>query len=200
MKFSFLTLGCLFSLVICLGGFAPGADEKPSGDEAKAAAAKWLDSLEEKGLVLNETVKEQGFVVTHAPSARGRVTKFSFRQPGWWMTLVFHGELSAQTPRKTLQEKFWFVTLDRIPTPGLNLPGWEVRPQTPTSSVKKGVTILAFRDGKMTVRVRTKFFALYGLDPSIPLPADAPAPVDTYFQIRREFPFDLRLEAPVTFK
>jgi hypothetical protein len=200
MKFSILAIGGSFFLVTCLTTFAAGADKKPTGDEAKSAAAKWLDGLDMKGLVLDETVKERGFVVTHAPSALGRVTKFSFQQPGWSVSFAFHGELSAKTPLKTLEEKFWYVALDRLPTPGLDLPGWEVRPQTPTSSVKKGVEILGYRDGKIKLRVRTKFFALYGRDPSVVVPADAPAPPGTYFQIRKEFPLDLTLEAPFAFK
>ena len=74
------------------------------------------------------------------------------------------------------------------------------RTQTSTSSVKKGVKILAYRDGKIKLRVRTKFFALYGRDPSVVVPADAPAPLGSYFQIRKEFPLDLTLEAPFAFK
>ena len=200
MRFSILAVGGSFLLATCLTSLAVGADEKPTGDEAKATAAKWLNGLAKKGLVLKETVKEGGFVVTHAPSALGRVTKFSFQQPGWWVSLAFHGELSAKTPLKTLKEKFWYVALDRLPTPGLDLPGWEVRPQTPTSSIKKGVEVLAYGDGKIKVRVRTKCFALYGRDPSVVVPADASAPPSSYFQIRKEFPLDLTLEAPFAFK
>ena len=200
MRFSILAIGGSFFLATCLTTLAARADKKPNGNEAKAAAAKWLDSLDKKGLVLNETVKERGFVVTHAPSALGRVTKFSFQQSGWRVSFAFHGELSAKTPLKTLEKKFWYVALDRLPTPGLDLPGWEVRPQTPTSSLEKGVQILAYRDGKIKLLVRTKFFALYGRDPAVVVPADAPAPPGSYFQIRREFPLDLTLEAPFAFE
>jgi hypothetical protein len=184
----------------CLTTFAAETKKKPSGVEAKATAAKWLTGLGKKGLVLNETVKERGFIVTHAPSALGRVTKFSFQQPGWWVSFVFHGELSSTTPLAVLKQKFWFVTLDRLPTPGLNLPGWNVRPQTPTSSLKEGVEILSYADGKIKLRVKTKFFALYGRDPSVLVPADASSPPGSYFQIRKPFPLDLTLQAPVIFK
>lgn len=200
MRFSTFAIGGSFLLATCLTTLAGDEDKKPTGDEAKVTAAKWLNGLDEKGLVLNVTVKEGEFVVTHAPSADGRVTMFSFQQPGWWVSVAFHGELSAETPLKTLKEKFWYVALDRLPTPGLDLSGWEVRPQTPTSSIEKGVEVLAYRDGKIKVRVRTKFFALYGRDPSVVVPADAPAPPSSYFQIRKEFPLDLTLEAPFAFK
>ena len=200
MRHSILAVGSFLLLTTYLPTLAAEDDEKPTGAEAKAAAVKWLDGLDTEGLVLKETVKEDGFVVTHAPSALGRVTKFSFQQSGWWVSFAFHGELSAKTPLKTLNEKFWYVALDRLPTPGLALPGWEVRPRTPTSSIKKGVEVLAYEDGKIKLRVRTKFFALYGRDPSVIVPADAPAPPSSYFQIRREFPLDLTLEAPFAFK
>jgi hypothetical protein len=189
-----------FFLATCLTTLSAETDKKPTGSEAKAAAAEWLDGLGEKGLVLNQAISESGFVVTHGDSAVGRVTKFDFQQSGWWVSLAFRGELSAETPLKTLNEKFWYVTLDRLPTPGLTLPGWEVRPQTATSSVEKGVEVLHYGDGKIKLRVRTKFFALYGRDPSILVPADAPLPPGAYFQIRKEFPLDLTLEAPVMFK
>jgi len=200
MRLSIIAIGSCLLLASCLTTLAAEVDKKPTGSEAEAAAAKWLDGLGKKGLVLNETVDEGGFTVTHANSALGRVTKFNFQQPGWWVSLAFHGELSAKTPLETLRKRFWYIALDRLPTLGLDLPGWEVRPQTPTSSVKQGVEILAYGDGKIKLRVRTKFFALYGRDPSVLVPADAPAPPGSYFQIRKEFPLDLTLEAPFVFK
>lgn len=200
MRLSIPAIGGSFFLATCLTTLATAADKKPTGAEAEAAATRWLDKLGTKGLVLNEIVAEGGFVVTHANGALGRVTKFNFQQSGWWVSLAFHGELSAETPLKTLNTKFWYVALDRLPTAGLALPGWEVRPQTPTSSVEKGVEILAYGDGKIKLRVRTKFFALYGRDPSVLVPADAPAPPGSYFQIRKEFPLDLTLEAPFAFR
>jgi hypothetical protein len=175
------------------------AEHKPTSDEAKAAAAMWLDGLDKKGLVLSEKIKGRGFMVAYSPSGLGRVTKFTLEQSDWWVSLVFRGELTPETPIETLKNNLLYVTLDRLPTPGLDLPGWNIHPQTPISSFKEGVEILAYRDGKIKLRVRTKFFALYGHDPSIIVPGDAPAPPDSCFEIRNEFPLDLRLEAPFEF-
>jgi hypothetical protein len=175
------------------------AEHKPNGDEAKVAAAKWLDGLDKKGLVLKQKVEGQGFVVAHGPSAFGRVTKFTLQEADWRVSLLFKGELTPETPLETLKNNFLHVTLDSLPTPGLTLPGWEVRPQTPTSSFKQGVEILAFQDGKIKLRVQTTFFALYGRDPSVNVPADASAKPDSYFQIRKDFALDLELEAPFAF-
>jgi len=201
MRLSVFNVAGCFLAAIHLSSFAAEPAKKPTGAQAEAAAAKWLDGLGEKGLVLNETVEEGGgFAVAHAPSALGRITKFSFQQDGWWLSLAFKGELSADTPKKTLQGRFWYVALDRLPTPGLDLPGWDVRPRTPTSSIREGVQVLAYGDGKIKIRVQTGFFALYGRDPSVLVPADAPSPPGSYFQIRKKFPLDLTLEAPFKFK
>jgi hypothetical protein len=192
--------GC-FLLATSLDALAAERAARPTGPEAQAAATKWLDNLGEKGLLLKETTKAgEGFVVTHAPSAVGRITKFSFQQDGYRVSLAFQGELSADTTKETLQDRFWYVALDRLPTPGLDLPGWDVRPQTPTSSIGKGVEVLTYGDGKIKIRVRTSFFALYGRDPSVLVPADAPSPPGSYFQIRRQFPLDLTIEAPVKYQ
>jgi len=201
MRLSSAAISGYILLATCLTTRAEEPPPKPSGAEAEAAAMKWLDGLGEKGLKLEESFKEDGgFVATHAPSAVGRITKFSFQHDGYWVSLAFKGELSAHTSKEVLQKSFWYVALDRLPTPGLDLPGWEVRPRTPTSSIRDGVEVLAYGDNKIKVRVRTGFFALYGRDPSILVPADAPAPPGSYFMIRRRFPLDLTLEAPVKFQ
>ena len=54
-------------------------------------------------------------------------------EPGWSIRLRFNGELSAQSPRRTVQRLFSYLVLERLPTPGLALSGWEGRPLTPSS-------------------------------------------------------------------
>ena len=180
----------------CLIGRPLSAEQKLTGPQAEAAAKRWLEALPAEGIVLNRKAKETGFTVSHGDSAVGRITKFSFDRDGLRFDLAFRGEWAADAPRETLQKNFWYCALDRVPTPGLDLPGWDVRPQTPMSSFEKGVEILSSADGVLKVRVQTKFFALYGRDPSVLVPADAPSPAGSYFQIRRETPLDLTLEAP----
>lgn len=187
-------------LFACYSAQAAEPVKKPTGAEAKATAEKWLESLGEKGLVIEKVVKEGGYEAKHAPSALGKITKFSFQEADWWVTLSFKGELTADTPVKTLQKQFWHATLDRLPTPGLDLPGWDVRPRTPVSSFSKGVEVLEYGEGKMKVRIQTGFFALSGNDPAVLVPADAPSPAGSYFQIRKPFTLDLTLEAPYKFK
>lgn len=58
----------------------PGA---PAGaKEARAIAGRWLDELGPRGLVLNETMRQGGFEVSHGTGPQGRITRFELRQPG----------------------------------------------------------------------------------------------------------------------
>ena len=123
---------------------------------------------------------------------------FNLNEPGWRVTLGFSQRLAADDSIKTVRQRFKFVALDQLPTPGLELPGWNVRPQTPVSSFKDGVEILQYGDGRIKLRIRTNFFAIYGRDPSVRVPADAPSPEGSYFQIRKNFPLDLTLDVPIS--
>jgi hypothetical protein len=70
------------------------------------------------------------------------------------------------------------------------------------SSIRKeagAVEILKIGDGRITFRVKTHFFAIYGSDPSVLVPADAAAPEGSYFQVRERFNLDLTLDAPFVF-
>lgn len=171
-------------------------------DTAETKAANWLKGLGDKGLVVVETPKEEesGFAAKHGRSPFGPVTKFSYQKPGWWVTITFKGKYTKDTPIKTLQKNFWYATIDKMPTPGLAVKGWEIKPQTPTSSFSKGVELVEYAKGKMKVAIKTKAFALYGRDTTLLVPADAPSPKGSYFQIRQAIPIDLTITAPVKFE
>jgi hypothetical protein len=187
---------------------------KPTSTEAQAAAAQWLHALGPNGLVLHHRLPdpapsggygaERGFLASQntSPYWKGKQTTLVLEEPGWSIRLGFNGELSARSPRRTVQRLFSYLVLERLPTPGLALSGWEVRPLTPSSHVVQGVEILHYGNGRISLRVRTRFFALSGQDPAAisHLPADAAAPPSAYFQIRQPFPLDLTLEAPLLFQ
>jgi len=166
------------------------ADPKATAAEAEATAAAWLDRLGDRGLVLDATLAEPGFVVRQGDSAIGRITRFDLDQDGYRLSFAFRGEHTAATPAATLRAAFWQAVIDRVPTPGLDLPGWETRPLTPASSFDQGVELVDFAAGRATFRVQTEFFALSGRDPTVLVPADAPAPPGSFFQLRRKFPLD----------
>lgn len=182
-------------------GAAPSPPDKPTAAEAKSTTGAWIKALPKAGLVLNEKRAESGFV--GRPIAGSKNTMFVLSDGPWYITLGFEGAVSADTPLETLREKFSYIALDRVPLPGLDLPGWKVRAQTPMSSIRKkakAVEILKAGGGKITFRVKTHFFAIYGSDPSVLVPADAPSPAGSYFQIRERFDLDLTIEAPFGLK
>ena len=165
----------------------------------RAAGRKWLDGLGMKGLVIEQTVEGAGFV---GQKISGRDSyMYVLNQDGWYVNLGFTGKIDKDTPLKGMwQAMFKYVALDRVITPGLEVPGWDIRPRTPVSSFKDGVEFVSLEDGQLTLKVKTKFFALYGRNPNVLVPADAPSPKGSYFQIREPFPLDLTLTAPLTMK
>jgi len=169
-----------------------------TGGDPKTVAAGWLDGLGDKGLVIVEKAPAPGFV--GRPVIGRKDTMFVLSKPGWYVSLGFSGAIGPDTPLATVKQRFKYIALDRLPTPGLDVKGWEIRPQTSRSSFRDGVEILACGGGKIKLRVKTKFFALYGRDPSVLVPADAPSPKGSYFQIRKQFPLDLTIDAPLAMK
>ena len=56
-----------------------------------------------------------------------------------------------------------FIALDKVPTPGLEVIGWEIKPMTPVSSFQNGVEIRSYENGIATISVKTSCFCLYGI-------------------------------------
>jgi len=163
---------------------------------AKSSAEDWLTGLGKKGLVISEEIEKGGLVGKYIAGAKS--TSFQLNEGGWFVTVGFSGKVTSDTSLKDLQKRLKYVALDKLPTPGLNVPGWEIKPQTPSSSISKGIEIVDLKEGMLTLRVKTNCFALYGTDPKAMrlVPADAGAPKSAYFQIRKQFPLDLTLTAP----
>ena len=100
--------------------------------------------------MLNQCERKQGFVGHKIAGSKS--VMFIFQKPGWHINLGFSEEISADTPLKELQSRLKHVALDQLPTPGLAVSGWEIRPQTPVSSFKDGVEIVGFSDGEFRGR------------------------------------------------
>jgi predicted secreted protein len=188
-----------FTVTIEASGKAP---VKPpvivAGGDPKTVAGAWLEGLGAKGLVLVEKAPAPGFVGQKIIGRKS--TMFVLSKPGWYMSLGFSGPITPNTSLAKLKQSFKYIALNQLPTPGLSIPGWKIRPQTPRSSFSDGVEFLSYTKGKIKLRVKTKFFALYGRDTRVLLPADAPSPKGTYFQIRKPFNLDLTIEAPMSMK
>jgi predicted secreted protein len=188
-----------FTVTIEASGKAPvKVPVKVAGGDPKTVAAAWLEGLGAKGLVLVEKGPAPGFVGRKIAGRKS--TMFVYSKPGWYLSLGFSGPITPKTPLKTLKQSFKYIALNQLPTPGLKIEGWRIRPQTPRSSFQDGVEFLSYANGKIKLRVKTKFFALYGRDTRVMLPADAPSPKGTYFQIRKPFSLDLTIEAPMAMK
>lgn len=111
--------------------------------------------------------------------------------------------LSSNDSLDKFRSNFNFITLDRIPVPGLEgIPAnWQIYPQTPMSSFSDGVTIESYDASTqiLQIHIETNFFAIYGRLPQTRMMADARAPEGTYLQVRRDFQGDIRLRAKLVF-
>ena len=163
--------------------------------DAEKAAATWLESLGKDGLVINEIDKKNGFKGRMVGSTGSSMNVF--QKPGWYINLMFKGKITADMDLAAVKKNFTRVAINKLPTAGLDVKGWDIKPQTPISSFSDGVEFLSYKDGIVKLRIKTTFFAIYGRNPSVRVPADAPAPKNSYFQIRKNFPLDLTLEAPL---
>lgn len=190
-------LGLGLILLILVPQWGVDATEKPTAQIAEQAAGEWLNDLGATGLKLDAQFDEGGFEIQDIVGSNSVMAVLS--QDKWRITIGFSGPIDADTPLKTVQDRLSYVALDRLPTPGLEIEGWDIRPTTPTSSIsdQKEIAITGFKDGKLTLHVETKCFALKGRDPDVLTPADAPMPKGSYFQIRRNFSLLLNIEASV---
>ena len=172
-------------------------------EDPQSTAAKWLDGLGEDGLVIKEVRAGDAKGFAGQPIAGSKNTMFILSDDNWYITLGFEGEVTEDSTVETLRDKWSYIALDKVPTPGLAVDGWEIKPRTPVSSLRKASGAVEFveaKDGKVTIRVKTSFFALYGRKLGVLVPADAGLPEGTYFQIRKPFKLDLTIEAPFAMK
>ena len=58
----------------------------------------------------------------------------------------------------------------------------------------------AYSGSRISLRIKCSFFAIYGRRTDVVVPAGAPSPPSTYFQIRREIPLDLELDLAVVWE
>jgi hypothetical protein len=180
-------------------------DEVVQRDEAVQRAKKWLAGLGDEGFVyeLKTVDPRRGFVGYKSFNHGERQTQrqadklFIYYDGRRSLSIGFDEEIALDSSLEMLRKRFKYIALDRLPPPDLEVPGWEVRPLTPTSSFKEGVEIVGFADGRIRMRVKTNCFALYGRRADVEVPADAPLRDGTYFEIRQPFPLDLKVDLPL---
>ena len=166
-----------------------------SGDNTLEAQVRtWLYDRRETGLVLVEKFDTEGFVRRSVAGSRNM--RYELMNSDYLITLTFSFAFSDQPTRGELHQKLKYVTLERLPLPGLEIPeGWEVFPRTSRSTFRQGVEILDLQDGRLTLRIKTNCFAIYGQETIF----DEVTGVSRgdYFQIRNRLPLDLTMEVPI---
>lgn len=191
----------LWCLVGSLAAFAPAADWETEG-VARERAADWLKQREGKITLAYKAAAEQpGFA--GQPIAGSPDTMYVLKTRDWYVTLGFKGKIAADDTAESLTKRLKYVALDTVPTPGLEVKGWEIRPRTPVSSFREGVEIREFTGGVAKIAVKTKCFCLAGTvrkELLGPVPADAGLPAGTFFQLRQSIPLEIEFEAPLGFR
>jgi hypothetical protein len=173
---------------------------------AQSLSQRWLDGLGPHGLVLelHQSTPPNGF--THCdrsdlqPCSPLPATQFEYQPPDNPAVRVFLTFAAPITPSSSLQElraKTPRMDLNRVPTPGLDVRGWDIFPQTPESPFERGIEITAYDGRRIALKVRTSFYSLRGQRRDCHPPADAPTPHECFFEIVRNIPLDLSVDAPI---
>lgn len=168
-------------------------DGVSEADQLTAEAKKWLAEAGEAGLLLVEDGSQGSFVKQFG-------TQFSYTAGAYAVSFGMNKDIAASDlTLELLQREFRYFSIESLPLPGFQgLDGWEVFPQTPSSSFSEGVQFVSLLDGVLTIRVKTSFFQIYGFDTRVDVPADAGAPEGSFFSVQRTFPLDLTLTAPIS--
>eukprot|EP01010_Urceolus_cornutus_P001261 NODE_1791_length_755_cov_292.771955_g1392_i0.p1 GENE.NODE_1791_length_755_cov_292.771955_g1392_i0~~NODE_1791_length_755_cov_292.771955_g1392_i0.p1 ORF type:complete len:211 (+),score=69.45 NODE_1791_length_755_cov_292.771955_g1392_i0:62-634(+) len=163
---------------------------------------EWLDSLPEEALKLSITEQEPGCGLVGMQTGGVRCgaaadTLFVYSAPNVNINIGFDAEVSAASGLEEVRERLSFVALDQLPMPGFDCPsGWKIKPCTPVSSFKDGVTIHAFENGRIRYTVETKFFAVTGNVPSRQVPCRA-SPPGTFVSVERSFKGVIDVDLPM---
>ena len=144
-----------------------------------------------KEMNLPRAQAKQGPIFTHhSESKEGPI----------FISIAFNKKVTPSSTVQDLQTSLKWVSLDKLPMPGFKYPyGWDIYPRTPVSSLKNGVKIISFQNGRLHFKVDTRFFAVYGKIRGLRLPADASAPIGTYFQVRKDIHGLIDVNMPLVF-
>ena len=180
----------LLAVVVCSPTVARQSGTTPSAD-VRSAVEKWINGLE--GKVYEATIRRSDGT-SPLPATQINDRLFAFQEGDVYIGIGFSKTPTKNSSLEDLRAAFQHVALDRIPVPGIRAKNWATQLQTPTSSFKDGVTLESWKDGVLRLRVKTSFFAASGRRMDVRVPADAPMPQDTYFQIRKSISADLLIE------
>jgi len=126
---------------------------------------------------------------------------YVYRSNGYRISFGFGDRLQAgRITLENLRGQFRWVAMDRIPV--LRMRGWRTGLSTPISSFSKGVTFESLKNGRLRIRIKSRFFAINGqqtarhCEPVM----DAGSPKGCFFQVRQNVPFEFVLDMPFQLK
>ncbi len=173
------------------------ADDAPTMEyklAVEAAAQAWLDALGEKVLKI-ETEPLEARYELYALSPPSTV--LTSEDDGWNIYMGLTEEISSSMSAQDVQRRIKTFSLNGFPIPGLEAPHWLVEAVPPSSDMDEDVEVLEVGPGRIKLRVRTEFFALYGEDTRAEYIADASTPEEAYFQITKKFAGDAILNLSI---
>jgi hypothetical protein len=174
----------MIMMTVCLSLDAKAA-AVPTKVEVQKAATKWIFNL--KGKTYKATIR-----AAHGIKPLPNYNRlFEIHEGPLSIGLGFKTAPKSTSTVAELQRSLSYIALDRLPVPGIKAAAWQTTLQTPVSSFTDGVTIESWTKGVLRIRVKTKFFAIYGYRTDISMPADAPMPESGYFQIPKSISADL---------
>jgi hypothetical protein len=113
------------------------------------------------------------------------------------LTINFGQAIHPGTTADEAQKLLAFVSIDRVPLPGLSVPGWDINPVATSSSFKEGVSVVNLTKRAIELHVVTEIFAIDGSLRGCRPPADAPTPARCFFHVEHSFTLDLTVKAPM---
>ncbi len=177
---------------LCVSAVADDEVAMVAKAEAVKMTSEWKGRLKGDKLSYSVGGVKDGFTVRFSEGTPlGDVTALTLNVDGGSTTIAFKGKVTEKSSVEELRKNLLYVAMDRVATPGLKVPGWEVRPMTSVSSFKKGVSVDGFEDGVLKFSVKGSFFAISGSKKNVLVPADAPMPESAYFRISKPLEFDI---------
>lgn len=125
-------------------------------------------------------------------------TTLEYVAPGYEIAFGFSCLPGRNTDLAALKDAFSYVALNQLPH-GIKANGWKFVVMTPSSSIDQGVELLELANGRLSVRITTPLFAVYGesLDrQACPQLADAALPPHCFVNRELGFPLTLNLSVP----
>ena len=125
-------------------------------------------------------------------------TTLEYVAPGYEILLGFDCLPGRKTDLASLRDAFSFVALNQLPH-GISASGWKFMVLTPQSSFKQGVELQDLGNGRLSVRMTTPLYAVYGesLDrQACPQLQDASLPPSCFVNRELDFPLTLTLSVP----